>query len=117
MSTTYTNQQLANRVLKDLGIYGPDETPSAADQTDTIEIINSEIASMSHRGIPIWGGSEMVLPQDYLSPLSRRLGLSVGPTFGMQLDQATLAIEAAEMYLRQLTAKPDTGAVQEIAYF
>jgi hypothetical protein len=117
MSTTYTSQQLATRVLKDTGLYAPDETPSAADLNDAVEVINSEIAAMAVRGIAIWGGSYSTIPIEYLTPLSRRLGLSVGPAFGLQLDQAALAIEAAEMYLRQVSAKPETGAVQEIEYF
>lgn len=114
--TTYTNEQLATRVLVDLGLYASDETPSADDLNDTIEIINSEIAAMAVRGISIWGGSGSVLPLEYLAPLSRRLGLSVGPSYGLALDQAVQAIEAAERYLRQVAAKPANGSVLQPEY-
>ncbi len=115
--TTYTEAQLATRVLRDLGVVASDETPSSQDLNDAVEIIASEIPSMAVRGISIWGGSGTVVPQEYLTALSRRLGLSVAPTYGMGLDQSAIAIEAAERYLRQLAAKPANGAVTRTEYF
>lgn len=115
--TDYTIEELATRVLKDLGLVASDETPSSEDLNDTIEIINSETASMSVRGIAIWGGLTDSIPQEYLSPLSRRLGLSVAPSFGMAVENAVNAIEMAERYLRQISAKPADGSVVSTEYF
>lgn len=115
--TTYSQNDLATRVLRDLGVVAVDETPTDDDLSDAKEIIGSEIAAMSTRGIQIWNGSEYSVPMEYLSPLSRRLGLSVAPAFGMPLDQAVLAIEAAERYLRQMNSQLPTGVVADGEFY
>lgn len=115
--TDYTIAELATRVLKDLGLVGSDETPSSEDLNDTVEIINSEVASMSARRLDIWGALSDAIPQEYLSPLSRRLGLSVAPMFGMPVEGAVNAIEMAERYLRQISAKPADGSIVETEYY
>lgn len=116
--TTYTQEQLATRVLKDLGVCGVDETPTADELADAVEVIGSEVTQMAARNIPIWNGSELSIPQEYLSALSRRLGLSVGPSYGLfSQAQATAAIIPSEQLLRQLTTTPGTGETQKADYF
>lgn len=116
--TTYSSSDLATRVLRDLGLYGPDETPPADELTDAQEVIGSEIAQIGVRGMPIWNGSELSVPQEYLTALSRRLGLAVGPSYGLfTMIEAAVGIEPAERILRQLSAKPATGSVAESTYY
>lgn len=114
----FTETELATRVLRDLSLYGPDETPSDDDIQDTMQIIESEIAAMAVRNLPIWNGSEVSVPTEYLTALSRRLGLAVGPTFGtFTLVEAAVGIEPAEHYLRQLSVKAATGEPAAAEYF
>ena len=103
--TTYSQTDLATRVLKDLGLVGATEDPSAEDLAWAIETVSSEVAMLSAIGLPIWNGSDMAVPNEYLAPLSRRIGLAVAPSFGlMRLDQAQLAMREAERYLTVMAA-------------
>lgn len=103
--TTYSKADLATRVLKDLGLVGADETPSAADQEWAEETVGSEVQMLSDIGLPIWNGSEMAVPESYLTILSRRVGLAVAPSFGlMDIATAQLAMREAERYLTILAA-------------
>ena len=116
--TTYTLADLATRVLKDMGMVGPDETPRAEDQEFAEETCTSEIAMMDAMNIPIWNGSAVSVPEEYLTILSRRIGVSLEPSFGMSsIAQATMAMEAIDKNLRRMAAKPPTGAVAENDYF
>lgn len=104
--TTYTQEELATRVLRDLGLYGAEETPTAADLDWTSETVASEAQMLAAIGIPIWNGSEISVPSEYLTILSRRIGLAVAPSFGLvDLAQAQLAMREAERYLT-LMASP-----------
>jgi hypothetical protein len=98
--TTFTLADLAIRVGKDLGVIGAEETPSAPDQVWLEETCSAEISMLSAIGIPIWAGSDAVVPQEYLTPLSRRIGLALAPSFGL-IDPATaqVAMREAERYL------------------
>lgn len=116
--TTYTESELAARVLKDLGLLGSDESPTAEDLADTIETCASEIQQMETRGIAVWGGNEQSVPTQYLTALSRRIGLAVGPSFGMfSVAEATAAIMPAEQLLRQLSAQEPTGVPMTAEHF
>lgn len=115
---SYTQTQLGTRVLRDLGLYGPDETPTDDDLQDAFEVITSEVAAMTVRGLPIWNGSDTSVPPEYLTALSRRLGLSVGVSFGVfTMVEAIVGIEPSEHYLRQLSSKTPTGETAEATYF
>lgn len=116
--TTYTTAQLATRMLKDLGLIAQEETPSAADLDWATETVQSEIMMMAAKGIPIWNGSEVVVPQEYLTTLSARCGLAVAPSYGLtDLATATQAKEVAEVNLRRLGMIHPTGAILEADYF
>jgi hypothetical protein len=116
--TTYTGSELAVRVLKDLGLVGSEETPSAADQTWAEETCDAEISLLAAKGIPVWNGGEDDIPQEYLTVLSRRIGLALAPSFGLSdVATATLAMRAAEDDLRIIGTVPATGKVQEAEYF
>jgi hypothetical protein len=103
--TTYTENQFATRLLKDLGLIGAEETPSSADLEWAKETAASEISLLAATGIPLWNGSELSIPQEYLTTLSRRVGLALSPSFG-QTDPATAqnAMRAAERSLIVLAA-------------
>jgi hypothetical protein len=116
--TTYSTNELATRVLKDLGLIAAEEEPSAADLTWAAETVQSEVMMLNAKGIPIWNGSEVEVPQEYLTILSRRIGLAVGPSFGlMSVAEAEQAMPLAEANLRILGMTPGTGAVQTAEYF
>jgi len=116
--TIYSKSDLATRVLRDLGLVGAEETPSAADIQWAEETISSEVASMAVRGIRVWNGNDTSVPVEYLTPLSRRIGLAVGPAFGLfTLAEAAVGIMGIEKELRQMSAKKPTGAVAKTEYF
>lgn len=101
--TTYSQTDLATRILGDLGIVGEDETPSAAALAWAIETASSEIAMMASIGLPIWNGSVMAVPLEYLTTLSRRCGLAVAPRYGLvTIAQAQMAMREAETSLTLL---------------
>lgn len=86
--STYSLSDLATRVGKDLGLIAAEETPSAADLDWLSETCSAEIAMLSALGLPIWNGADVAIPQEYLTPLSRRIGLAIAPSYGLA-DPAT----------------------------
>lgn len=116
--TTFTQAELAVRVLRDLGLYGAEETPSSADQEWAEQTISSEILLLAAKDIPIWDGGQTSIPEDYLTALSRRLGLAIGPSFGLfTLVEAEQAMVLAEQNLRILGMTPASGDPQQGEYF
>ena len=116
--TIYTGAQLAVRVLKDLGMVGAEETPTAADQAWAEETCDAEIGLLAAKGIPIWNGGDDDIPGPYLTTLSRRIGLAMAPSFGLSdIATATVAMRAAEDDLRILGSVPSTGRVLEVEHF
>lgn len=110
--TTYTEDDFANRVLKDLGLVGAEETPTAADLEWAKETALSEIMMLAALQLPIWNGSELSIPQEYLTTLSRRVCLAVAPSFGLaSLPDAQNAMREAERSLTLLAA-PRTRPLQ-----
>lgn len=103
--TTYTADEFGTRVLKDLGLIGAEETPTSADLEWAKETASSEIMMLSALNLPIWNGSDLAIPQEYLSTLSRRVALAVAPSFGL-VDMATAqqAMREAERSLVVLAA-------------
>lgn len=98
--TTYTEDEFGTRVLKDLGLLGSDETPTAEDLEWAKETAGAEIAMLSSIGLPIWNGSELSIPQEYLTILSRRVGLAVAPSYGLtDPASAQMAMREAERYM------------------
>jgi hypothetical protein len=103
--TTYTLAQLATRVLRDTGLIGSEETPSATDLTWAEETCSAEMDLLAQKGIPLWDAGADVIPQQYLTELSRRIGLAIGPSFGLiTLAEAVRGIEVAERNLTLLAA-------------
>src|ERR1043166_9401111 len=107
--TIYSQSDLATRVLRDLGLIGAEEVPSAADLQWSAETVGSEVALLGSIGLPIWNGSDLSVPLEYLAPLSRRTDLPVRPSFAF-LDRASahLAMREAERYLT-VRANPRGG--------
>ena len=103
--TTYTEDELGTRILRDLGLIGAEETPTSADLEWAKETAASEISILSAMGVPLWNGNELSIPQEYLTTISRRVGLAVAPSFGLT-DPATAqnAMREAERYLTILAA-------------
>ena len=103
--TTYSRSDLATRVLRDLGLIASDEDPSPDDLAWAEVTVSFEVGLLNNIGLPIWNGSEMAVPESYLTTLSRRIGLAVAPSFGlMDMATAQLAMREAERYLTIMAA-------------
>lgn len=116
--TTYSRSDLATRVLKDLGLCDARETPEADDTAWVEETIGSVAAQLAVEGIVIWNGSDQAVPLEYFVALSKRIGLDVGPSFGLfTMADAELAKPVANATLRRMNAKQPTGSRLEVEYF
>lgn len=103
--TTYSQTDLAERMLKDLGLLGAEEVASASDLAWANETVGSEVALLAALNLPIWNGSEMAVPQEYLTLLSRRCGLALAPSYGlMSQAEAMAGMEVAERNLSVLAS-------------
>lgn len=115
---TYSRADLAERVLKDLGLVDARDPVDADDQAWAEETVASVTAQLASEGVFVWNGSDEALPLEYLVPLSKRIGLDVGPSFGLfSIAEAELAKEAANRTLRRMNAKRPTGSVVAVEYF
>lgn len=116
--TTFSKSDLATRILRDAGLVGADETPSAIDLEFAEETLSSEIDALAIRGISIWNGSETEIPNGYLTTLSRRIVLAIAPAFGLaSAAEVEVAIPKVEATLRALSHTPSTGAYAQADYF
>ena len=103
--TTYTANEFGTRLLKDLGLIGAEETPSAADMAWATETASSEIMALSALNLPIWNGSHLAIPQEYLTTLSRRVGIAMAASFGLASPaEAMAAMREAERSLTLMAA-------------
>lgn len=116
--TTYSRSELATRVLKDLGLVDARETPDADDLEWAEETVASVTAQLATEGVTIANGSDEALPLEYLVQLSKRIGLDVGPSFGLfSIAEAEAAKPIANAALRRMNAKPATGSIAEATYY
>lgn len=112
--TVYSQSDLATRILRDAGLIGAEEAPSAADLAFAQETLSSEIDQMGEISIRIWNGSEIEVPNAYYTALSRRIVLAISPAFGLaSAAEVELAMEKVERTLRKLSNIPATGAPLE----
>lgn len=115
---TFTKADLATRILRDTGLIGAEETPSAIDLLFAEETLSSEIDLLAAKGIRIWDGSEISIPNSYLTTLSRRIGMALGPAFGLgTVAEVSVAIPTIERELRTLSAIPATGETLKVESF
>lgn len=115
---TYSQTDLATRVLRYLNLVDVTEAPDADILADTIETITSDLAAMSVRDMPIWNGSVMAVPLQYLLPLAIRLSIPVAAGVGLiNPKDVPAACMDAEVVLHQLSSSPATGSVAETQYF
>lgn len=116
--TTYTRADLAIRVLKDLGLIDARETPDAEDITWVEQTIAAVTGQLANEGVVIWGGSDQVLPEEYLVALSKRIGLDVGPSYGLfSLVDAEMAKPIANVQLKRMSARKPTMSVLDTDYY
>ena len=116
--TTYTTSDLATRVLRDLGLTASDETLSGPDYDFVVETIRSEVALLEAKGISIWNGSDYIIPQEYLTVLSRRIGIAIAPAYGLSAPGNQLPyMEASERDLRIIGRSGPTYRALEANYF
>lgn len=116
--TTYSKSDLATQVLRDVGIIDAREEPDADDLAWVERIVSSVTRQLETEGVFIWNGSEEALPEEYLVQLSKRIGLDIGPSFGLfSIVDAELAKQASNETLRRMNAKQPTGSVAEAEFF
>jgi hypothetical protein len=107
--TTYTQTDLATRTLRDLGLIGSEEVPSAADLAWANQTIESVVPTLAAIGLPIWNGSEAQVPSEYLVPLSKRIGLDIASSFGLTDPVEAEAAKTAMERTLTLMANPRRG--------
>ena len=113
--TTYTKADLAAKVLRQPGLYGPDETISSADQEDAENVAEALVDTLASMNIFIPNGSVAVVPSAWYIPLAQFIALYLLQAFGGPAptnDQ----IQGAVMPLRVMSATKATGAVLEGEY-
>lgn len=116
--TTYSRDDLATRVLKELGITDARETPEPDDLAWATETVASVTAQLASEGVFIWNGSDEALPLEYLVALSKRICLDVGPSFGLfSVAEAEAAKPVANATLRRMNASQPTGAPAKVHAF
>ena len=116
--TTYTLSDLATRVLRDLGITEAREQPDPSDLAWAEQTTLAVTAQLAAERIFIWNGSAEALPEEYLVILSKRIGLDVGPSFGLfTIADAERAKPVVNNTLRSINAPQPTGSVSESEYF
>lgn len=104
--TSYSSADLVDRVLKDLGLIAAEESASNEDYAFVLQTIQSEAASMAVRGVPMMNGSDESIPLEYLTAISRRIGLAVGPGYGLfSSADAVVAIPQAEEIITELSIR------------
>lgn len=103
--TTYSESDLATETLRSAGLIASDETPDAVDLLDAEQSNRSVIAMMTSLGLPIWNGSVIAVPEEYLIELSIRLSMPLRLKNGM-IDEATYMqlVEASEARLTVMAA-------------
>jgi hypothetical protein len=114
--TTYSLSDLASQALREPGLYAPEETIAQRDQEDAEIKASSLIKTLETRGIAITNGSAQAIPEDWYIPLAQYVGMFLMPNFGGSFPTAD-QIRGAEMIMRQMTAKPATGSVNEVQFF
>lgn len=115
---TFTKADLATRILRDAGLIGAEETPSAVDLLFAEETLSAEIDLMAATGIRIWDGDEEQIPNSYLTALSRRIVLALSPAFGLaSAAEVEVGIDRVEKTLRKLSAIPGTEATVKSTYY
>lgn len=115
--TTYTRAELATRVLQDLGLLGSDETPTSEELAFAVTTVASVTAQLLSEGIFIWGGSDQSLPEEYLVQLSKRIGLDIGPSYGLfSIPESETAKPIVNMSLRSIGAKSPTYTAAQGEY-
>lgn len=116
--TTYTLAETATRVLRDAGLVAPDETPTSEDIEWAEETITATFATLQAKGINFWNSDAAILDESYLIPLSQRVQLGFGPSFGiMSMPEAVAAIIPVERELRIMSEPAPTGENTRDVYF
>lgn len=107
-----TRSEMATYVLRDLGLIGAEETPSAADMEWARQKVQGVVLLLACKGIGIWNGSEEEIPDEYAPALSARIALSLAPSYGQtDVASATAAMQLVERDLRELSAVEGTGTI------
>jgi len=115
--STYSQSDLATRALRKSHV-GIDETPTAAELADAIELIGSETAALAVEGITIVNGSDEFVPQEQLEPLAAYFAITLKEDNGLISEQvAEQTRQMMRLRLRRLCAKPATGSVVEVEYY
>lgn len=117
MTTYYTKNDLAVRMLRVIGAVASDETPSAADLQWAIDIIDTQGITIQQDGINIWDGTEEIVPDSYLTPLAERLSIHMAQSFGLESQTTISQAQTAERTLRRLSATQATFEPQQAEYF
>lgn len=114
--TTYTSTDWVTHILRKSAILGEDESPTAAQLSEGLQIVSSRIAYLEAINVPIWNGSLDSVPEAWFDPGADYMALYVRQGFGGPAPTEPEII-AAMKPLRQLSARPATGTVAKVEYF
>lgn len=99
MATTRTKADLAENVMRDLGLIAADESPSALDQKYVIGRYDDLLAEMTDDDMGYWDAG--AIPLEIFSPLTKFVALEVAMAFGVS-GTAENIDNARNIYLRRI---------------
>lgn len=76
-----TKTELAERVLKRIGMLDPSESPTAQEATDVIAVMDSVYESMKERGHILWTLTD--IPTRYQDAFLNVVAFRIAPDFGL----------------------------------
>lgn len=114
--TDYTRSELVTRTYQYAALVGAEETISAADYDLADVTITDMFDLLAARNINVWNGSDDSIPSAYMLPLATYAAMWLKHAFGGPFPTND-EIVGNERVLRQLSAKPATGAVATAEYF
>lgn len=106
---------IATDALIELGVIASDETPSATDQALALAKLRSVQASLTAQALVWWPDTD--IPQAVAEEYTKLTALSMGTSFGRQVDPARQpALEARVKHVALVLSAPDnaTAAVLDI---
>lgn len=103
--TVYSETDFATETLRSPGLVGIEDTLTGAEYADVTRSNRSVIGLLSAIGLPIWNGSEIEVPEEYLVELALRCSLPLQFKYGL-IDHAAMLtmIDTSEARLTVMAA-------------
>ena len=109
-----SREELVRRALRELGVPGAGQQPSAEDVRAVEQDIDTVLRSLAVRGVYLHGDTDAIDDEAFV-PLAVLLAASVARQFGASRDPAAIAM--AEQELRVLRPAPVSDEPVKAWYF